>query len=858
MPISWNEIRQNAIRFPREWSLEKREDAEADLNIKAVEILGDLHDALAEGGYAGHDLERFLVRILFCLFAEDTGLFEPDTFTLYVENRTARDGSDLGQNLARLFDVLDTPPVRRQKNLDELLAAFPYVNGELFKERLGFADFNRAMRDALVACTQFNWSKISPAIFGSLFQGVMDPKERRQSGGHYTSERDILKVINSLFMDDLRAEFEKARRSKAMLKQFHRKLGTLRFFDPACGCGNFLVITYRELRLLEIEVLKALYGDAKQLEIRLDVQSLSCVDVDAFYGIEIQEWPARIAEVAMWLMDHQMNMRLSEAFGQYFVRLPLRTSAHIHVGNALRLDWRQILPPDQCAYVLGNPPFIGKHYQSAEQKADMAAVFGSFKNTGDLDYVTCWHYRAAEYIQGAAVVVGFVSTNSITQGEQVPLIWGLLFGKWRVKIHFAHRTFQWQSEARGKAHVHVVIIGFATFDIPVKRLFDYDSGNGAATVTETANISPYLTPGPDSFVTKRQKPLSPAPETRCGNKPSDGGNLILTDKEKAALIAAEPGAEKYLRRYTGSEEFINGNMRWCLWLADTQPEEYRSLPLVMERVERVRAFRAKSTAAPTRSAARTPALFFYRSQPDTEYILIPEVSSERRTYIPIGFVSPDVISANTNFIVPSSDLYLFGVLTSAMHMAWVRLVGGRLESRYRYSGSMVYNTFPWPQMDTRGSETSGGDASCVKEAAARIYWSSYHEDGREPKRAAGLLTGDAKKKAAVETKAQAVLDARAAHTLSTLADLYDPLTMPADLVKAHADLDRAVDACYRPQAFVSDRQRVEFLFALYESITMPLLPVEKTKGRKRGREKAHTGAQKQPHREATLLLGGCS
>ena len=761
---------------------------EDPINIKAVEILGDLHDALAEGGYAGHDLERFLVRILFCLFADDTGLFEPDTFTLYMENRTAKDGSDLGLHLARLFEVLDTPPERRQKNLDELLAAFPYVNGELFKERLGFADFNRAMRDALMACTNFDWSRISPAIFGSLFQGVMEKKERRQTGGHYTSERDILKVINALFMDALRAEFEKARRSKAMLRQFHERLGNLRFFDPACGCGNFLVITYRELRLLEIEVLKALFGGEVQLQ--LNVHELSRVDVDAFTGIEIQEWPARIAEVAMWLMDHQMNMRLSEAFGQYFVRLPLRKSAHIHLGNALRLDWKAILPPDQCSYVLGNPPFIGKHYQSAEQKADMAAVFGSFKNIGDLDYVTCWHYRAAEYIQGSAIVVGFVSTNSITQGEQVPLVWGLLFGKWRVKIHFAHRTFQWQSEARGKAHVHVVIIGFATFDIPVKRLFDYDSGNGAATVTETANISPYLTPGPDSFVTKRQTPLSPVPETRCGNKPSDGGNLLLTDEEKAALIAAEPGAEKYLRRFAGSEEFINSNMRWCLWLEGVEPQVLRALPLVLERVEKVREFRAKSTAAPTRSAAQTPSLFFYRSQPTTEYILIPEVSSERRQYIPMGIADPSLVVSNKCFIIPTADKYLFGVLLSTMHMAWMRQVGGRLKSDYSYSGSMVYNTFPWPEKPS------------------------------------------AKQKAAVAAKAQAVLDARAAHTLATLADLYDPLTMPADLVKAHADLDRAVDACYRPQAFTSDRQRVEFLFALYERYTAPLLPVEK-KGRKR-------------------------
>jgi len=493
----------------------------------------------------------------------------------------------------------------------------------------------------------------------------------------------------------------------------------------------------------------------------------------------------------MWLMDHQMNLRLSEVFGQYFVRLPLRKAAHIHLGNALRLDWKTILPPDQCSYILGNPPFVGKHYQTTEQKADMAAVFGSFKNIGDLDYVTCWHYRAAEYIQDSAIVVGLVSTNSITQGEQVPLIWGLLFGKWRVKIHFAHRTFQWQSEARGKAHVHVVNIGFATtFDIPVKRLFDYESGNGSATVTETANISPYLTPGPDSFVTKRQTPLSPVPETRCGNKPSDGGNLILTDGEKAALIAAEPGAEKHLRRFAGSEEFINGNTRWCLWLEGVDPQVLRALPLVLERVEKVRKFRAKSTAAPTRNAAQTPSLFFYRSQPTTEYILIPEVSSERRQYIPMGIADPSLVVSNKCFIIANADKYLFGVLLSTMHMAWMRQVGGRLKSDYSYSGSMVYNTFPWPENPA------------------------------------------AKQKESVEAKAQAVLDVRAKYTASTLADLYDPLTMPADLVKAHADLDRAVDACYRPQAFTSDRQRVEFLFALYERHASPLLPAEK-KPRKR-------------------------
>ncbi len=827
---------------------------EDPINIKAVEILGDLHDALAAGGYAGHNLERFLVRILFCLFADDTGLFDPDSFKLYIENRTARDGSDLGLHLARLFEVLDTPIERRQAHLDEMITAFPYVNGELFRERLGFAEFNRPMRDALMRCTEFDWSAISPAIFGSLFQGVMDPKERRQTGGHYTSERDILKVVNALFMDDLRREFNEARRSKALLKQFHRKLGTLHFFDPACGCGNFLVITYRELRLLEIEVLKALFG--REVQQQLDVQSLSCIDVDAFTGIEIQEWPARIAEVAMWLMEHQMNTRLAVAFGQYFNRLPLRKAARIVLGNALRLDWQAILPSAQCSYVLGNPPFIGKHYQTAEQKADMAAVFGDFKNIGDLDYVTCWHYRAAEYIQRTAIVAGFVSTNSLTQGEQVPLIWGLLFNKWHVKIHFAHRTFPWASEARGKAHVHVVIIGFATFDIPVKRLFDYDSCNGAATVIEATNIGPYLTPGPDTFVTKRQKPISPVPEMRCGNKPSDGGNLILTDSERDALIVAEPGAEKYLRRFTGSEEFINGTMRWCLWLEGADPGSLRALPLVMERVEKVRAFREESTAAPTRNAAKTPSLFFYRSQPATDYILIPEVSSERRPYIPIGIARPSLVPSNKCFVLPTADLYLFGVLTSAMHMAWMRQVGGRLKSDYSYSRTMVYNTFPWPRLDL---PLPGGDSSCVREAASRIYWSSYHEGGEEeaPPKAKGRpvrLTGDAKKKAAVEAKAQAVLDARARYPLATLADLYDPLTMPADLVKAHADLDRAVDACYRSQPFTSDRQRVEFLFALYERITAPLLPATPTT-RARSAKRPRAAAPERRRRSAAQLLG---
>jgi hypothetical protein len=385
------------------------------INIKAVEIMGRLHDTLEAGGYSGHDLERFLVRILFCLFGEDTGIFERESFRMYLWYRTAQDGSDLGIRLARLFDVLNTPPEERQKNLDEELAAFRYVNGDLFEENLEFADFNSDMRYALLNCTHFDWSRISPAVFGSLFQAVMEPRERRQIGGHYTNERDILKLIRSLFLDDLRAEFERTKTSKAELRRFHEKLANLRFLDPACGCGNFLVVTYRELRLLEIDVLRALFGDARQ---ELDVQRLSLVDVDAFFGIEVSEWPARIAEVAMWLMDHQMNIRLSEAFGQYFVRLPLKKSPTIVCGNALRLDWKKILPPERCSYVLGNPPFVGGKFQTDEQRFDMALVARDVGSSGLLDYVTGWYFKAADYIQSTHIVVGFVSTNSITQGEQ--------------------------------------------------------------------------------------------------------------------------------------------------------------------------------------------------------------------------------------------------------------------------------------------------------------------------------------------------------------------------------------------------------------------------------------------------------
>ncbi|MBC7366452.1 MAG: class I SAM-dependent DNA methyltransferase [Undibacterium sp.] len=757
-----------------------------DINLKAVALLGDLHDELRDSGYTGHTLERFLVRVLFCLFAEDTGIFEWNSFTRFVE-ASSRDGVDLGQRLAKLFQTLDEPAEKRTTKLTPEFAAFPYINGGLFAERIDIAATDGKQRAALLACCRFDWSRISPGIFGSLFQGVMDKKERRAKGAHYTSEENIRRVLDPLFLDDLRAEFAKLRTAsgrKKFLEQFHDRLAALRFLDPACGCGNFLVVAYRELRALELEVLQAIYGN--QLPLGLDVGDLARLNVDQFYGIELEEFPALIAETALWLTDHQVNMAFSKAFGRHYSRIPLKKSPTIVHGNALRLDWWKILLPEQCSYVFGNPPFIGKQYQTAAQKADMAEVFGDFGNIGDLDYVVSWFVKTATYIRGYPIRCAFVATNSITQGEQVPVAWGLLLHKHHLKIHFAHRTFAWANEASGKAQVHVVIIGFGHLDVAIKRLYEYDANGHQTECHGTLPIGPYLTPGSESFVIKRREPLAPVPEMRCGNKPSDGGHFIFTDRERADFLDREPGAKKFFRRFTGSEEFINGGMRWCLWLKDAAVQELRALPEVMQRVEAVRDFRLASTAKPTRAAANRPREFFFMSQPEKKFIAIPEVSSERRTYIPIGFLAPAIVPSNKIYIVAEPSLFLFGVLSSAMHMAWVRTISGRLKSDFQYSASMVYNTFPWP----------------------------------EPTPA---------QRTAIEKTAQAVLDTRAPRLAAgaSLADLYDPLAMPAELLKAHQALDRAVDKSYRAAVFTSERERVEFLFARYEQLTAPLAPAPK-------------------------------
>jgi hypothetical protein len=772
-----------------------RLNPEDPANLEATQLMCNLHDALEAGGYTGHELKRFLVRILFCLFAEDNGIFPQKAFELFIRDRTAGDGSDLGVRLEQLFRVLNTDTPQRQKKLDEELGQFPYVNGELFAEHLEFAEFNADMRNGLLACCGFRWETISPAVFGSLFQAVMDSKERRQIGAHYTAEKNILKLIRSLFLDDLRAEFDgikadRSTRRTARLQEFHDKLAKLRFLDPACGCGNFLVLTYRELRKLELEVLLELYGQQHEMSLD-DVNRLSKLNVHQFYGIEVEEFPARIAEVALWLTDHQANVALSQAFAQLVLRLPLRAKPTIVVGNALRTDWRTVLPPEECSFVLGNPPFVGKKEQNAEQKTDMDIVWGDLKGAGVLDYVTAWYRLAADYIHGTTTKVAFVSTNSISQGEQVGVLWSCLLSRYLVKIHFAHRTFPWESEARGKAHVHVVIIGFGLSNATKKFLFDYETPTSEPVVREVTNINPYLVDGPDLVVEKRMRPISAVPEMDFGSKAADFGHLTLSEEDRAELIEHYPFAESWLRPFLGSEEFINGSRRYCLWLKDVSPSALKECPPVLERLERCRAERAKSVDANTRRWAASPSLFQADRQPETNYLVFPKVSSERRKYVPLGFMSPNFITNPSILVVPNANLYHFGVLSSSMHMAWMRQVCGRMKSDYQYSNTIVYNNYPWPSDVTD------------------------------------------KQQLAVEAAAQAVLDARLKFPTSTLADLYDPLTMPAPLLKAHQELDRAVDRCYRPDPFPSDRHRVEYLFALYEKITAPLVAAAKPQRKRR-------------------------
>ncbi len=757
------------------------------INARAAQQMGKLHDQLKAIGYDGHALELYLVRLLFCLFAEDTNIFERRSFQDYIENKTAADGSDLAHHIASLFYLLNTAPARRLTNLDEDLAAFPYINGQLFAEPLPPASFDRAMRDTLLAACALDWSRISPAIFGSLFQSIMDAEARRNLGAHYTSEENILKLIKPLFLDALWDEFGKT--SKAKLPDFHDKLAQLNFFDPACGCGNFLVITYREIRKLELEVLKLIHKKDQLLEI----DTLTKVNVNQFYGIEIEEFPAQIAQVAMWLTDHQMNQQTSVVFGAYFARIPLKHSATIVHGNALQTDWVSVCP--NASFILGNPPFIGHQWRSAAQQADVAQVFPPDSKFGKVDFVGAWFVKAARYLAcHPSTRCAFVSTNSISQGEQVGILWGWMLSM-GIEIHFAHRTFSWSNEASGNAAVHCVIIGFyfsrSAPVAPPKTLYVYDDIKGEPHAVAAANINPYLVDAPNVLLPSRSQPPQGMPAMTQGSKPVDGGNLILDADERAALLAAHPDLAAYIKPFIGGYELLNGTLRYCLWFADASPAQLKIIGGyndIKRRIEGVKAARLSSPTASVQALASQPYFFTQNRQPQHTFLAIPEVSSERRQYIPIGFLSADNVPSNKVYMLPDVGLYEFGVLTSALHNAWMRTVAGRLKSDYSYSPN-VYQLFPWPRVTDKHKTR-------IIEAAQRVL------DQR-----AAAFTADSS---------------------NTLATLYDPDLMPAALRAAHHKLDQAVDTAYGFSGTPNDGARLAFLFKLYQE-NNSLLPVAQAK-----------------------------
>lgn len=759
---------------------------ESAVDVKAVRAVGKLYRALASTNYPASDLSELLTRCVFCFFADDTGIFDKDALRHYLAEHTKEDGSDIGAHLGMVFAVLNTTESARQTTMHETLLALPYVNGGLFARPLAAVFGTRDIRATLLECMAFDWSAVSPAIFGSMFQSVINEKERHDLGAHYTSEANILKVIGPLFLDELKAELAKAK-SVEKLNALWDKVASITLLDPACGCGNFLVVSYRELRRIEIEIVKRLDKGKKgefasvgagqaHLGFELDLAHISRMSVERMYGIELERFPAEVAKLSLWLMDHMMNMELGAYYGKPLRKLPLTEAPHIVQGNALRLDWEEVVPKEKLTHILGNPPFLGSKVMDDAQREEIATLTPDVHGSGVLDYVTGWYVKASAYLQGTPITCAFVSTNSITQGEQVGILWKHLTQDRGVQIHFAHRTFKWSNEASGKAAVYCVIVGFGCTPPTNPRIYVYADIRGEAEAVTVSHINPYLVGAVDVFLESRSRPLCDVPTIGIGNKPIDGGLYLFTPEEKANFLRSEPHAEKYFRRWIGADEFLNGIERWCLWLGDASPADLRAMPEVLRRIEAVKQYRLLSTSAPTRKLAEMPTRFHVENMPKGMYVVVPEVSSERRYYIPMGFESPSTLASNLVKVVPNATLYHFGVLESVMHMAWMRAVAGRLKSDYRYSKDIVYNNFPWPEQ-----------------------------------------VSDEKKKA-VEAAAQAVLDARAAYPDATLADLYDPATMPSPLVKAHHTLDRAVDRCYTSRAFASEPARLEFLFEQYREL----------------------------------------
>ena len=787
--FSLNELPENVHLF---WWMAGHEspveafESEEDCNQKATGIMAVLHDSLRDAGYSEADRRVWLTRILFCMFADDTDVWDRAAFHAYVAHQTREDGSDLGSKLAEVFQVLDTPEITRSNLLSEELRVFTYINGDLFSDQLRIPSCNDAIRSALLAACRFNWAAISPAIFGSMFQSVMLDQERRRIGAHYTEEDKILRVIRPLFLDELEAELNSCV-TLVSLRQFHEKLSALTFFDPACGCGNFLVVAYRELRKIETVLIQRIQDreireagarrrqrlSPGQLGVNLEL--LCKVSVNQFYGIEIEEFPARIARTALYLIDHIANRQVSAQFGQHFVRFPIPASSKIVIGNALRIDWESVLVAENACYLLGNPPFIGISLRSDQQTDDLRHVWGNSYH-GTLDYVSGWYRKAIAYIGEEPIKAAFVSTNSICQGEQVAPLWSYIFGQ-GFKIDFAHRTFKWTSQARGAANVHCVIIGFSRNEVISRRvIYEYPDINGDPVELQANNINPYLIDHDNVIVSPASHPISDQlTEVRYGNKPTDGGFLTIAPEEYQAFMA-DPVASQYVRKYVGARELLHGINRWCLWLLYAPPGELRRSALLLQRVTSVRDFRLASDAPSTRQAAESASLFRQIAQPSGNYLCIPRHVSEKRLYFPTAFYAREVIASDATFIADDPDGLIFSILSSSMFITWFRSVGGRIKSDLRFNKLLVYNTFPMPFLNDR-------------------------------------------RKAAIIDAGRRVLNAREIYADSTLAQLYD-LDMPTDLIEAHHRLDRAVDRTFGLTSNpVTEKTRVRKLFEMYSDVS---------------------------------------
>ena len=755
-------------------------EQEIEANVEASELMGELYDAAEAAGYKDHEANVLLTRLLFLMFGDDTAMWARGLFYSFVHDRTSDDASDLGAQLAMLFQVLNTPEAERPKNLDQTLVDFPYVNGGLFSENLRIAAFTPDMRHALIKAMRFGWAAISPAVFGSLFQSVKSKELRRELGEHYTPEKTIMKVIAPLFLDDLKERLTGAKGSPQKLRNLRNELATYNFLDPACGCGNFLIVAYREMRRLELQILKQLRDLKEDNQLSLDPTLGLQVSVSQFAGIEIEEWPAKVAETAMFLVDHQMNLELAEEFGQTPDRLPISSLLTVSIGSALTIDWNELLKPQSKNILLGNPPFAGSRLQTASQKKELEAVWKGAKSSGTLDYVSAWFAKAAHSIKTLDCRAAFVATNSITQGEQASIIWSQLHAM-GVRITFAHTTFRWESEVSNSAAVHCVVVGMGNMqeNNPAK-LFVISEQGDAISEQVTGNINGYLINGPNVFIFARSKPISQdAPLMTSGNIPRDGGFLSdLSEDEKNEVVQSDPIAASYLRRIYGAVEHIQGELRWCLWLVDATPQEIRQSKVLASRVAEVRAHRA-TAVGPKGAAVDRPSLFADIHQPSADFLMFPDVSSSSRKYIPLSFYSRDAIITNKVHAVEGCSAYEFGVIQSRVYMAWVRAVSSRMKSDFNHSSTFVYNNFPWPD------RTDAGIAS-VSSAAAEV------------------------------------LTARMAHKGASLADLYGPLSMPPDLMGAHKDLDKFVLAAYGLKSSATDSEVLSALFTRYEELTAPL------------------------------------